>query len=457
MTNTRKERSEIEALAGWLLDSACRKPGIRGADIVYFFSESHSLSLRDGEPEENTYGVSGGIGIRVLAEAGRQGVAYGNNFSRDAVADLLTWSCANAALAEPEEHIMLYGGGTLNDDVCLEQYDPAVAAGIDPQERMKACLEMTEAARAIDARVVSVRAASWGDGLGESFYASSAGTSGWRCATSVSCGTAVVLQDGESCELGSYGKSERFLEDIAWRDYAHQAVERTRRILGGRPLPTGQYTLLLDPEISASLVDEIGELFCASDIHKGKSMMKGRLGEQVAGRVVTLVDDARIPRRMGSAMFDGEGVPTGRTVLIETGEAQHYLYNLQYAAKDGVASTGSASRGLAGLPDVGTSNLVLSKGAESPEALLRNVKNGFWVLELMGLHTLNPVSGDFSLGAKGVQIVNGKLGAPVSGVTIAGNLIDLLKKITAVGSDLEFFGSTGAPTVVVEGVTVAGS
>jgi PmbA protein len=452
----RKGRGEVEALASWLLDRAKSFSDVEGADVLYFFSESHSLSLLDGEPEENSSGVSGGIGIRVIGQNGRQGVAYGNNFSWEAMRDLLEWSRANCLLAEPEDGIRLYSGSMERDDSSLEQYDDDILS-IKPELRMNACAEMTSAARSMDSRVVSVRAASWGDGDGETFYASSEGVSGWKRSTSVSCGVAVVLQDGESFEMGSYGKGERRLRDIDFASYSRLAVERTARILGGKPLATGKYTLLLDPEISASLVDEVGELFCASDVHRGRSMMKGKLGARVAGDVLTLTDDARLPARMGSSMFDGEGAPTGRTVLIDSGVASAYLYNLQYASKDGTITTGNASRSLASLPDVGTSNLVLTPGGESRDSLIRSTDDGFLVLELMGLHTLNPVSGDFSLGAKGVRVKNGALGGAVAGVTISGNLLELLKKVTAVGSDLEFFGATGAPTIVVEDVAVAGS
>lgn len=438
----------------WMLDTA-RKNGAAGADLLYYCSESYGLELRDGQPEDNSYGVSGGISIRTIDPDGRQGVAYGNRFDRKALEDLVSWSLENCRNSEPEEGISLYSGRFENDDA-LEQFDETIAEGISPEERMRHCLEMTEIARSSDPRVVSVRSASWGDGYGESFYASTAGLAGWKKSTSVSCGTAVVLQEGEKFELGSYGKGARHQSDVDGALYSRLAVERTARILGGKPLPTGKYTLILDPEISASLVDEVGELFCASDVHRGRSLMKGRLGEVVAGSVVTLLDDARIPRRMGSSSFDGEGVPTGKTTLINGGVASHYLYNMQYAQKDGVDSTGNASRGLAGLPDVGTSNLVLMPGHESPVSLARGIAEGFLVLELMGLHTLDPVSGDFSLGAKGMYMKNGLECGPVAGVTIAGNLLDLLTRIVAIGDDHEFFGSTGASTMIVEDVAVAG-
>jgi PmbA protein len=266
----------------------------------------------------------------------------------------------------------------------------------------------------------------------------------------------VVLSDGEIFETGGYGRIERYTDDLNAEESARKAVDRTLMVLGGNSLPTGKYTLILDPEVSASLVDEIGEMFCASEVHKGRSLMTGKLGQSVAGNVFSLTDDARITRGLGTSSCDFEGVPTSRTILINNGVANAYLYNLQYAARDGVKPTGNASRGLSSLPDVGTSNLVLQPGDEAPESLMKRVNRGFLVMELMGLHTINSVTGDFSLGARGVQIENGEPCGPVSGVTIADNLIDFLKKITSVGNDLVFHGATGAPTIVVEDVTIAG-
>jgi PmbA protein len=256
--------------------------------------------------------------------------------------------------------------------------------------------------------------------------------------------------------MGGYGASGRYIGDMDPSETARLAVERTLRVLGGKPLPTGKYTLLLEPEASASLVDEIGDMFCAPEVHKGRSLMAGCLGQVVASGAVTIIDDATLRRRLGTASFDCEGVPARRTTLIDSGTANAYLYNLQYAAKDGTKSTGSASRGLSGLPDVDTSNLIFEPGGESRESLASRAGRAFLVTELMGLHTINSVSGDFSLGAKGVLLENGEPVAPVAGVTIAGNLMSFLKKISAAGSDLEFFGSTAAPTLLVEDIAIAG-
>jgi PmbA protein len=449
-------RAEIETAAEKLLSSAGMKPELLGADVIYTRAKTWSLSLLDGAPEENSCGVSGGISLRCIAKDGRQGLATANDFSPSTLDELVEWSYKNCLGAERDEGISLYFGPVADDENSLELFDGSMVSAADSGFRMNTCAMMNETARSRDDKVLSVRSASWSHGLGESFYAATSGLSSWKMGTTASCGVSVVLKNGESYEIGAYGRAERFMGDLDAAKIARLAVDRTLRILGGKSLPTGKYTLLLDPEVSVSIVDEIGDMFCASEVHKGRSLMAGRLGQPVAGRAVTLVDDARMLRGIGTTASDAEGVPTGRTVLIDSGVAGAYLYNLQHAAKDGTKSTGNASRGLSSLPDVAPSNLVLRPGEDSPEFLMKNVKRGFLVTELMGLHTINSVTGDFSLGARGVYVENGELCGAVSGVTIADNLIDFLKKITAVGNDLTFFGSTGAPTVVVEDITIAG-
>lgn len=456
MIMRRPRRAEIEQLVAVMLDEAMDVAGIVGADAIYHVGRSYSVSLRDGEPEENTCGDGMGISLRVMASDGRQGVAYSNGISRAHISELIEWSTSNCRASEPEEDIMLFRGEIDSDESALELYDASIDEGISQQHRIKTCVEMTKIARAADPRVVSVRSAYWADGVSESFYASSEGASAWSLTTSSSCGASVVVSDGESNEMGSFGRRKRHVSDLDPELYAREAALRTARLVGARPMPTGVRSVIFDPESAASIVDAIGGLFCASDIHKGRSMMKGRLGEEVASAAVTIVDDARVPRMYGSSSFDAEGSPTQRTTLIERGTAKNFLYDLKYAAKDGTVSTGSASRGSLSLVDVGTSNLFFEPGSVSREKLIASVSDGLYVTEMMGLHTMDPVSGEFSLGAKGYRVAGGKLCEPVSGVTIAGDLIGLLKKITAAADDLERFSATAAPTILAEEITIAG-
>lgn len=445
--------SEIEALAAHALAEAAQK-GAWGADILYGEGASNGLTLKDGEIEECTLGSYAGIGIRTIMSDGRQGIAYGSRLDRASVDSLVDWSIHNARASEPERGVTLYDGPLVRCDE-VEVEDPKIRA-LTHEDRMKYAKAMTDEAFAHDSRIISVRSASWHDGWGASFFATSKGLAGWEQGASAACGTAVLAQSGDNTEMGYCGTDAMRLDEIDVRKDARRAVEQTVAALGGKRLDTGTYTIMIEPETMASFVEIIGGLFCASDIHKGRSMMKGRLGEMVASSCVTLADDGRIPWKMGSSSWDSEGVPTGRHVLIERGTARSYLYNLQYASRDGVPSTGNCARGASSLPDVGTTNIILEAGTESPEALRSRIKNGMYVNGVMGLHTLDPVSGNFSIGAKGMRIENGEITTPVSGVTIASNLSELMKNISAVASDLKFFGAAASPTVVVENVVIAG-
>ncbi len=446
-------REKVESLSEWVLDEALRG-GASDTDVLYSEGAGSGLSLKDGEVEECVTGFTAGIGVRTIMSDGRQGIAYGNRLDRLSVKDLVEWSLFNCRSSEPEEGIQLYKGKLYSDpEIDLE--DPRISA-ITHQERLEMCLTMTDISKTADKRVISVRSAAWHDGWGSSFYCTTTGLAGWERGSSANCGVTVLMQDGGNTEMGGHGIESRRFDELDIKKTAAVAVSKTALSLGGTPMRTGSYTLMIEPETASSLVDIIGDLFCAPEIHKNRSMMKGRLGSIVAAPCITLIDDGRIPWKAGTSSWDSEGVPTGRTVLIQDGIAKSYLYNLQYAWKDGINSTGNACRGMSSLPDVGTSNLVLKAGVETPDELRSRVRSGLYVTEFMGLHTIDPISGDFSIGAKGLLIENGEYTRPVSGVTIASNLMDFVKNIVAVGSDLQFFGSVAAPTLVVENVVIAG-
>lgn len=449
----RKGGKDIEALCGWALEMA-QELGASDADALYSEGQGSALSLKDGEIEESVTGYTAGLGIRVIMSDGRQGIAHGNRLDRDSVRELVEWSVHNCKNSQPEEGIFLHTG-KLTEDPALALIDPRIEE-ITARERLELCKEMTALAQSADSRVVSVRGASWHDGWGAFLYMTTTGLSGWERGSSAGCGVTVLAQAGDSTEMGSYGFESRRFDELDIRKTASLAVTRTISLLGAKPIQTGSRTLVIEPEAAASLIDTIADLFCAPEIHKGRSMMKGMLGETVASSCITLTDDGRVPWKAGSGSWDSEGVPTGKTVLIENGIAKSYLYNLQYAWKDGVKSTGNACRGMSSLPDVGTTNVILQPGAESKESLCGRVGKGLFIMEFMGLHTIDPVSGDFSIGVKGLLIENGNFTRPVSGVTIASNLMDFIKKISAVGSDSQFFGAIAASTLVVEDVVIAG-
>jgi PmbA protein len=234
-----------------------------------------------------------------------------------------------------------------------------------------------------------------------------------------------------------------------------EAARRTLRRLNARRVPTQQVPIVFAPEIARSLIGNIFEAANGDNIYRGASFWNNQLGQKVASENVTVVDDGTLPGLFGTAPFDGEGLPTRRTVIVENGVLKNYLLNTYTGRKLNMQSTGNASRGLAGTPGIGAGNLFLQKGSVSPRQLLADVKAGFYVTELMGFG-INMVTGDYSRGAAGLWIENGELTFAVEEVTIAGNLKEMLNNVTAIADDLEFRGAVASPTLRIDGMTIAG-
>jgi PmbA protein len=213
--------------------------------------------------------------------------------------------------------------------------------------------------------------------------------------------------------------------------------------------------IVFAPEIARSLVGNIFEAANGDSIYRGASFWANQLGHQVASSNVTVIDDGTLPGLFGTSPFDGEGLPTRRTVIVENGILKNYLLNTYTARKLNMQSTGNAARGLAGTPGIGGGNLFLQKGTITPQQLLADIKVGFYVTELMGFG-VNMVTGDYSRGAAGLWIENGELTFAVEEVTIAGNLKEMLNNVTAIADDLEFRGSVTSPTLRIDEMTIAG-
>src|ERR1035441_2368751 len=230
---------------------------------------------------------------------------------------------------------------------------------------------------------------------------------------------------------------------------------------GARRVPTQRVPIVFAPEVARSLIGSIFEAASGSAIWRSASFLTGKLGEQIAASNLTIVDDnvMLLPNGaggFGSSPFDGEGLPSRRTVVVEGGVLRNYLLNTYAARKLGMKSTHNASRGLAGAPGIGPGNLYVEPGTLTPEEVFRDIPAGLYVTSLMGFG-VNTVTGDYSRGAAGQWIENGELTYAVEEITVAGNLAQLLLNITAIGNDLEFRGAIASPTLRIDGMTIAGS
>jgi PmbA protein len=287
-------------------------------------------------------------------------------------------------------------------------------------------------------------------------FANSRGFVGSYRVSSCSVSVTPVAHQGDSMERDywySHARSYAKLDSPA--AIGRKAAERALRRLGSRKVPTQKVPVVFDPLTARSLISNVFEAVEGESIYRKASFLAGKLGERVASDNVTIIDDSTLPGLFGSSPFDDEGVPTRRTIVIDRGVLSSYLLNSYTARKLALRTTGNASRGITGNASVGHGNLFLEKGDRSPEEIIRGIQKGLYVTELIG-SGVNIVTGDYSRGAAGQWIENGEFAYPVSEITIASTLQEMLMNLAYVASDLEFRSSVASPTLMIQEMTVSG-
>jgi len=314
-----------------------------------------------------------------------------------------------------------------------------------------------QAALAADPRIRNSEGGSFDAATGHRVLATSTGFLGEYRRSYCSVSAVPIAQDEQGRMQRDYWYAvARTLSQLeAAEQVGKVAAARTVRRLGARKVKTARVPVILDPQMARALLGEICEAVNGDSIYRGASFLAGKLGERVAGENVTVIDDGAMYGGFGSSPFDGEGVPSRRTVVIERGVLQSYLLNAYTARKLGLKTTGNASRGLAGNPGISSGNFFLEPGSRTPQQIIAGVPDGLYVTEFLGFG-VNLVTGDFSRGAGGLWIRNGELAYPVEEITVAGNLKDMLFQVTEIGNDLEFRGALASPTLRIDGLTVAG-
>lgn len=442
-------------------ERAVERARAHGADLADACSESSTaFTVRVHGGSVDTLKQSGvlGLGVRAIV-GGAVGFASGTDLSRSGVDDLARRAVALARFGTPDEANGMPDPETAGEpsDVDLGLYDPA-ALEITPERKIEMALELERIAKAADARVTRTDGASVSSAGGGFAMANSLGVARAWEGTSVSAWVVVLADDREGRQqTGAEGMSVRRLADLAPLEaMAREAARRAVNRIGARTVPSARVPVVMHPDIAGAWISEMADAWSGESVLKQSSWLTGRLGQEIASPLVTLVDDGTLPRRIGSSPCDGEGVRVRRNVLVERGRLAMFLYDLYHARRAGVASTGSGLRGWSGTPGIGTHNLYLEPGAESPEAILRRVDRGFYYDD-QGSFGFNPVTGDYSFQAQGHWIERGELAHPVDGVTVAGNSLDMLKAIAAVGNDLAWKSSVAAPTLLIAEMTVSGS
>ena len=430
-----------------------RQMGADHAEVFVVKNRSQEIEIKDDSLDQIKQSESQGVGLRVI-KGNRQGFSFSSDFRSSAVDKMVTQAIANSTYNDEEPALYFPEQGRYYPQPDL--YDAATGAHT-MEEKIELAKETARQAKLYDSRVKSIERSGYEEGEIEMWLANSHGLSLYQKGSF--CGLfalALSEQDGE--QQSGYGMNSCIsYRDLSPEEAGKMAGRRAVQLLGASQVKSGVMDLVLEPLIAMQMMGIISSCFSGEAVLKNKSFLAGKLGEVVASRELTLIDDGTMPGRLGSASFDGEGTAAQRTVLLENGVLKNYLYDCLSAKKAGAVSTGNGMRGsYKGVPHIGTSNYYLEAGSLSPEQLIGSVEKGIYVTEILGAHTANPVSGDFSFGASGILIEHGKLGHPVRGITIAGNFQQLLQKISGIGSDLTFYGSQGAPTIRISDISVSG-
>jgi len=437
-----------------------RKAGADDAEVTIREGDEFSTTVRMGQVETLKESGSRGMGLRVLV-AGNNGYRVAStstsDFTPDGITHLVNGAIALARVTSEDPFAGLPDAsefGQLEGDLELFHED---VYSLPTSERIEYARRAEAAALAADTRITNSDGGSFDAATGCKVFANSRGFAGEYRASSCSISVSPIA-------LGSNGEMQRDY----WYTYARslknldapesvglEAARRTLRRLDARRVKTQQVPLVFAPEVARSLIGSIFNAASGDSIYRGASFFTGKLGQQVAAPSITVVDDGTIIGGLGTSPFDGEGLPSRRNVIVENGVLVNYVLNTYTARKLGMKSTANASRGLAGNPGIGANNLFLVAGTQSPDEILRDIPSGLYVTSLMG-QGINMVTGDYSRGASGLWIENGQLTYPVQEITVAGNLKDMFRNITAIGNDLVFRGSVASPTLRIDGMTIAG-
>lgn len=430
--------------------------GATAAECVIREGDEFSTLVRLGQVETLKESGSKAIGVRVF-NGKRAASTYSSDFSREGL-DRMVKSALELSKITSEDP---FGGipdasqlGSLTGNLDLYSADVYSLPG---EERISYARRTEKAALDFDPRIKNSDGGSFDAATGRKVLANSHGFVGEYQRSYCSIAAVPIAQTADGAMQRDYWFSvARSLSRMESPEHVGKvAAERTIRRLGARKVKTAHVPVVLDPLVAVSILDHIFEGVNGDSVYRGASFLAGKLGQKIAADRVNVIDDGTIVGGFGTSPFDGEGIPTRRTVVIENGVLKSYLLNSYTAKKLGLQTTANASRGLAGTPGIGPGNYFLQPGTKTPQQIIGEIKEGLYVTEFLG-HGANLVTGDYSRGASGLWISGGELAYPVEEITVAGNLKEMFNNISEIGNDLEFRGAMACPTVRIEGLTVGG-
>jgi PmbA protein len=476
---------DLKQLAADVLARAL-KAGATDAEAVVYEGDEFDVRVRLGQVETLKESGSRAVGLRVFIASGpgssppqRTASTSSSDFSPESIDRLVSGAVTLARITSEDPFAGLPGPEAFGQHDVAAQYLFFEDVNLQPPSaRIEIARQVEAAAMAYDTRIQNSGGGDFDAATAHKIMMNSRGFTGEYRRSYCGFSAQPIAHDQAGNMQRNYwysnARTTRLLEDPV--AIGHEAARRALRRLGARRVPTQQAPVVFSPEIARSIIGTIFDAANGDAIYRHATFFADLLGQRVAGDNITVIDDGTLvfdtafdhesdspgsagaikTGGFGTAPFDGEGLPTRRTVLVEDGILKSYVMNTYTARKLSLASTGNASRSLASNPGIGAGNFFLQPGTLTPEQIIGDVKNGLYVTETMGFG-VNLVTGDYSQGAAGLWIENGELAYPVEEITIAGNLKDMYRNISAIGNDLVFRSASAAPTLRIEGMTIAGS
>jgi PmbA protein len=456
-----KEKKEYMDLAEYAVEQA-RKAGADEAEAFLSDSENVEIFVSNRAVESLNASSEAGIGVRILKD---QKMIFGssNELLKNSVKDLVSDLMRKVPFHTPDEFNTISGreNGFLEGDwskyADLVSYDPRILE-VPVQEKIKRAIALETGGLDLSPKVTGSMWAAYSDQASIVYLANSNGLSGWYPASGCSGAVEFSAAEGDDRQSGSKVRATARYDDLDPAGVGRAAAEDAVRMLGARPIASGELPMVVTPDVGVSLLGYIVGMLSADDVQKGKSLFAGKVREAVASKAVTMIDDGRLKGGVATQPVDDEGVPRQTTPLIVDGVLQSYLYDCYNAKKGKTKSTGNRVRGsYQGIGGIGSTNLYLKAGNTKAEDILKGIKEGLYLTVAFGLHAgINSVSGDFSIPIAGFKIENGQATFPVRGVNIAGNLFEFLKSVDQVGDDLTWIQATGCPTFSVASIKIGG-
>ncbi len=429
-------------------------------DMEVFIQGNKQFDTRIFEGEIDKYSISDEIGLSFRGVYnGKMGYSYTEKVDESSIDMLLKEAIENAVNIDSEDKEVIFEGSKEYKEVNTFNSE---LENVTTEQKIDFVKRLEKEAFKVDSRVTSVNYCLYSEATGYSLLVNTKGLDLENKFNIAYSYVSVVVKDGEDIKTGlKYIIGNDFSKFNA-EEMAKGAVNEALSMLGADSIESGKYPVILRNDVAANILEAFASVFIAENVQKDLSLLKGKLNEKIANELITIVDDPFLAEGVSSASFDGEGVAAKYKKVIDKGVLMTYLHNSKTAKKDGVESTGNASKGSYKSPiSTAPTNMYIENGCTDVDQMIGSVEKGIMIIDVQGLHSgLNAVSGDFSLSAYGYVIEKGKISRPVNQITIAGNLYEVLKNIDAVGNDLKFclpsFGYIGSPSLKINSLAIAG-